>query len=78
MSEFLVSGPRQPSRLIFIAVSVVAATVGIVTMDHLSFVLAFFGSMILLCSAYALLRRWLGWRPLSADYLSHLFNVLVP
>lgn len=78
MSDTLAPGPRHPSRLVFVATAAIAGAVGVVTGDIRAFALAFLGSVVLLCAGYALLRRLLGWRPLSFDYLFHLIGVLHP
>lgn len=78
MSDPVAPGPRHPSRLVFIATAVIASAVGLATGDIRVFALAFFGSVVVLCVSYALLRRLLGWRPLSFDYLFHLIGVLHP
>jgi uncharacterized membrane protein YjjP (DUF1212 family) len=78
MSEPVESGPRHPSRLVFVATAVIASAAGLATGDIRAFVLAFLASVVLLCASYALLRRVLGWRPLSFDDLFHLIGVLHP
>ncbi|MFH6783021.1 MULTISPECIES: hypothetical protein [Methylobacterium] len=78
MSDFLETGPQHPSRIIFVTTVIVAAVVGLVTGKVLPFVLALVGCAAVLCTAYALIRRRLGWKSLDADYLFRLIHVLHP
>lgn len=78
MSDTVASGPRAPSRLVFVATAVIASAVGLVTGDIRDFMLAVVACAVLLCTGYALLRRLLGWRPLSFDDLFSLVRLLAP
>jgi hypothetical protein len=78
MSDFLARGPEHPSRLIFVSVAVIATAIGIVTGDIRLFFLTVIGGAVLLCTGYAVIRRRLGWKPLSFDYLFELLRLLSP
>ncbi len=78
MADFLARGPEHPSRLIFVSVALIATTIGIVTGDIRLFFLTVIGCTVLSCAGYALIRRWLGWKPLSFDYLFELLRLLSP
>ncbi len=71
-------GPRHPNRAIFVSVALFGSAIGIVTADLRAFALAIVLSTLLLCAGYALIRRRLGWQPLSFDYLFALIHVLSP
>jgi|GEM_PF-1257005 len=78
MSDFLARGPEHPSRLIFVSVALAATVIGIGTGDIRLFFLTVIGCTILSCAGYALIRRRLGWKPLSFDYLFELLRLLSP
>lgn len=78
MSDLVASGPRAPSRPIFITTVVVASAVGLVTGDIRAFMLAVVACVVLLCAGYAILRHLLGWRPLTFDDLFYLIRLLAP
>ena len=78
MSDLIARGPRNPSRLIFIATALVGAATGFATGSFGSFCLAVLACVILLSASYALVRRWLGWEPLKADDLFEVMRLLSP
>lgn len=78
MSDVVTRGPRNPSRLIFVATALVGAATGIVTGDFWLFTLAVLGTALLLCLSYTLVRRWLGWAPLKVDDLFDMVRLLSP
>lgn len=78
MSDVTTRGPGHPSRIIFVTASLSGAAVGFGTGDLKWFTLAVIGCAAVLCTGYGLIRRRLGWKPLSADYLSDLIRVLGP
>lgn len=78
MSDILARGPAHPSRLIFVSVAVLATVVGLGTGDIRLFFLTVVACTVLLCTGYAVIRRRLGWKPLSFDYLFELLRLLSP
>jgi drug/metabolite transporter (DMT)-like permease len=78
MSDLIARGPRNPSRLIFVATALVGAATGFATGDFGLFCLAVLGCAILLSVSYALVRRWLGWEPLKVDDLFEVVRLLSP
>ncbi|SDM20494.1 hypothetical protein SAMN05216360_101183 [Methylobacterium phyllostachyos] len=78
MSDILARGPEHPSRLIFVSIAVIATVIGIGTGDIRLFFLTVAACTVLLCTGYAVIRRWLGWKPLSFDYLFELLRLLSP
>ncbi|MDP4025218.1 hypothetical protein Q8W71_21545 [Methylobacterium sp. NEAU 140] len=76
MSDTMARGPRNPSRVIFVVTAVVSVATGLITGDISTFILTVIGSALLLCGTYAVIRRWLGWKPLSFDYLSEMIRLL--
>ena len=78
MSDMTTRGPRNPSRIIFVTVALFGSTVGFATASLAWFTLAVLGSAALTCAGYGLIRRRLGWKPLSGEYLSNLIYVVIP
>ncbi|MBE7204606.1 MAG: hypothetical protein INR70_43360 [Parafilimonas terrae] len=78
MSDVTTRGPGHPSRIIFVATSLFGVAVGFASGDLVWFTLAVIGCAAVLCVGYGLIRRRLGWKPLSADYLFDLMRVLGP
>ncbi|KNY21555.1 hypothetical protein [Methylobacterium sp. ARG-1] len=78
MSDLIARGPRNPSRLIFVATALVGAATGFATGNFGLFCLAVLGCAILLSASYALVRRWLGWEPLKIDDLFDVVRLLSP
>jgi len=78
MSDVTTRGPRDPSKIIFVATALFGIAIGFGTGDIKWFTLAVIGCATLLCGGYALVRRWLGWKPLNGDYLFDLVRVISP
>ncbi|MEG9529007.1 MAG: hypothetical protein MIL41_25105 [Hyphomicrobiales bacterium] len=78
MSDVTTRGPRDPSKIIFVTTALFSIAVGFGTRDIAWFMLAVVASATLLCGGYALVRRWLGWKPLDGDYLFDLVRVISP
>jgi hypothetical protein len=78
MSDVTTRGPRDPSKIIFVTTALFSIVVAFVTQDFAWFMLAVVGSAALLCGGYALVRRWLSWKPLDGDYLFDLVRVISP
>jgi hypothetical protein len=78
MSDVTTRGPRDPSRTIFVTTALFSIAVGFVTRDIAWFMLAVVASATLMCGGYALVRRWLGWKPLDGDCLFDLVRVISP
>lgn len=78
MSDMTTRGPRNPSRIIFVTVALFGTAVGFATASLAWFTLAVLGSAALTCAGYGLIRRRLGWKPLSGEYLFNLLHVLSP
>ena len=78
MSDIPARGPEHPNRLIFVSVALVATAVGIGTGNIRLFFLTVIGCTTVLCAGYGLIRRRLGWKPLSFDYLFELLRLLSP
>ncbi|MCJ2060311.1 hypothetical protein MKL09_27770 [Methylobacterium sp. J-048] len=78
MSDVVTHGPRNPSRLIFIATALVGAATGLITGDFGLFALAVLGCASLLSLSYALVQRHLGWRPLKFGELFDMVWLLSP
>ena len=78
MSDSTARGPRNPSRLIFVATALVGIATGFATGDVGAFILAVLICGTVLCTGYALVRRRLGWRPLNGDALFEMVRLLSP
>jgi hypothetical protein len=78
MPESVGAGPQHPGRIIVVTTAIVAAVVGLVTGQVAAFMLALIGCAVALCAGYALLRRLLGWKPLTIDDVFHLIGILHP
>ncbi|MCJ2123566.1 hypothetical protein [Methylobacterium sp. J-077] len=78
MSDVITRGPKNPSRLIFVATALVGGATGIGTGNFELFALAVLGCALVLCLSYALIRRWLGWAPLKGDDLFEMVRLLSP
>jgi hypothetical protein len=78
MPDAVIPGPRHPSRIVFVATAAIGTAVGLFTGSVLAFTLAILGSVVLLSAGYAILRRLLGWRPLSFDDLFHVIGLMLP
>jgi len=78
MSDIITRGPKNPGRLIFVTTALVGIATGFATGDLGLFAKAVVGCGLLLSLGYVLVRRWLGWTPLTFDDLSAVVQLLSP